>query len=510
MKKIIRILLVFTTAAFISCDEDLDINTNPNFPAEINGGLTLTAAEASIAATLSNELGNLGGFYAQYHTQAPTAGQYENIDQYNLNTSFTNTLWTELYAGALNDLQFSKQQADLQGDTATALITELLTAYTYQYLVDLFNDVPYTDALQGTTGNITPTLTQGEDIYADLLERIDAAMASYEANPTEATYAQQDVIYNGDMQKWIKFANTLKLRLHIRMAYTPMADPAAVNSLLADNNFLTEDAMFAVFGTDNNRRNPFFETQLSQTGLGDINHVASNTLHEFYIQNGDTIRLRAVYRYRESDSTYVALDQGTGDEFNNTAVNYSRPNVREQTPVFFMTAAESNFLQAEAIIRYQGGAGAKEKYDAGVTASFQTYQTHFGFLDEEREEITTPAAALAQLYIVPGGNYEYMDAGSVEATVRQVIIQKWASLAYVNNIEAWIEATRTKFPEIVAPGTQNYAIGNRIPSSISILPGNTVPSILFYPDDEVNRNPNVTQRGSLTENVWWDQKPEIN
>jgi hypothetical protein len=500
MKNILRIFLVFTTAAFISCDEDLDINTNPNVPAEINGGLTLTAAQASIAATVSNELGNVGGFYAQYHTQAPTAGQYENIDQYNLNTTFANTMWTELYAGALNDLQFTKQQADLQGDTGTALMTEVLTAYTYQYLVDLFDDVPYTTALQGTTGNITPALTPGEEVYADLLERIDAALAAYEANPTDPTYGQQDVIYGDDaatqMDNWVKFANTLKLRMYLRMAYTPMANPAAVTALLAENNFLTVDAKFDVFGTDNNRRNPFFETQLSQTGLGDINHVASNSLLQFYVENDDP-RYTAVYRPNTAGA-YVGIEQGTGDEFNNTAVNYSRPNVQAQTPVFFMSAAESYFLQAEALIRYSGGTGAKEAYDMGVMASFDLYAEHFGLED------TSAAATL----LGTGGAYEYQPGADVEATVRQVIIQKWASLAYVNNIEAWIEATRTKFPEIVDPGTEDYAVGNRIPSSISVLPGNTVPSILFYPDDEVTRNPNVTQRGSLTENVWWDQKPE--
>lgn len=281
------------------------------------------------------------------------------------------------------------------------------------------------------------------------------------------------------------------------MAYTPMANPAAVNALIAENNFLTEDATFNIFETNTGKRNPFYESQLSQTGLGDINHVASNTLHSFYIENNDP-RLEAVYRPNLAGN-FASIAQGTGNQFNNTATAYSRPNIGPTTPVFFMTVAESNFLQAEALVRYAGGAGAKDLYDAGVIASFQTYKAYFNSdLD----------MAAAQALIGTGGVYEYQAQADVEATVRQVIIQKWAALAYINNIEAWIESTRTKFPEVVEEGTQDYSEGNRIPSLITVLPGTTMPSILFYPDDEVNRNPNITQRTTIIENVWWDQKPE--
>jgi len=510
MKNIYKAICLISLAFFVACDEDLDINTDPNSPQEITSGLALASAQASLVTVVGGDLMNLGGFYAQYHTQAPTAGQYEIIDQYNINSTYADRLWAELYAGCLNDLEFVLNQAAEEGNTGDALIATCLQAYTFQLLVDLFGDIPYEEALQGGQGNFTPTVTPGEDVYADLLSRLDAAIAAYESNPKQPSVGAQDQIYGGNAAHWIRFANTLQLKMYLRMAYTPMANPAAVTSLIAEDNFITEDAAFSNFSQTLNQTNPFYGVQLSNqgTGLGDINNVASSSLLEFYEGNNDTIRLRAVYRYRESDSTYVAIPQGSGDEFNDTAVNYARPNIRETTPVFLMTVAESNFLQAEGLVRYAGGAGAEERYNAGVIASFQTYQDNFGFLDENREPITTPAAQLAQPYIAPGGEYEYVPQGSVEADVRQIIVQKWASLPYINNIEAYFEATRTKYPEIVPEGTENYAEGNRIPSRISVLPGTTVPSILYYPDDEVNRNPNITQHSSLTENVWWDQKPE--
>lgn len=518
MKNINKILIVFVLSLFVSCDEKLDINTDPNYPEEINAGLALTSAESTLAAVVGGELTNLGGFYAQYHTQAPSASQFENIDSYNLNTAYANTPWSQLYAGVLTDLKYVTEQATASNDTGTALIAEALRAYTYQLLVDLFNDVPYTEALQGRSGNITPKVDSGQAIYADLLTKLDAAVAAYEANPT-ATITNQDIIYGGKIDQWIKFINTLKLKMYIRMAYTSQANPAAVNALLTEGNFITEDAAIKNFTNSVNKRNPFFETFMSQTGLGDVNHVASNTLHDFYSNNADP-RLEVVYKRSPLNGQYNSIAQGTGNTFNNAATSYARSNIRPKTPVFLLSLIESNFLQAEALIRYAGGTGAKEKYDAGVLASLATYQKYFFISsktdpadDDPTEEVTPPwttteTATFAADLTGAGKPYEYVATGVIETDVRKVIVQKWASLPYINNIEAWIESTRTKYPEVVLEGSENYAIGNRIPSLISVFSGTDVPSILFYPDDEASRNPNITQHNNLRENVWWDKKSE--
>lgn len=521
MKNIHKLVIVMLVGLFVSCDDKLDINTDPNYPAEINAGLALTSAEANLATVVGGELTSLGGFFAQYHTQAPSASQFENIDSNNLNTAYANTPWTQLYAGALTDLQYVSAQSEQSGDTATLLIAEALRAYTYQLLVDLFGDVPYTEALQGTSGNITPAVDSGQAIYADLIVKLDAAVAAYDANPTDAAYPSQDVIYGGDIDLWKQFINTLKLKIYLRMAYTPQANPAAVNALITENNFLTEEAAFTTFANVVNKTNPFYGTFMSTggSGLGAVNHVASNTLHDFYVANNDP-RLGTVYRRSPVTGLFPSIAQGSGNTYNNTASAYARPNIRPTTPVFLMSTVESNFMQAEALIRYAGGTGAKAKYDAGILASLTIYQRYFytdtnldpgddELSDEDSSPWTTAeTATYFQTLTGAGGVYEYQPTGAVESDVRQVIVQKWASLPYINTIEAWIESTRTKFPEVVPEGTQDYSIGNRIPSLITVLTGTNVPSILFYPDDEANRNPNITQHANLLENVWWDQKPE--
>jgi len=154
MKKLVTLFFI-SLLAFTSCEDELDINTNPNFPLEISSGLALSAAQGSITTAIGGGFFNMGGMLAQFYTQAPGAGQYEDIDQYNMDTDFADRLWIELYAGALNDLQFVKNESMEDGNTGTFLIATLLEAYTFQYLVDIFGNVPYTEALQGPE-NISP------------------------------------------------------------------------------------------------------------------------------------------------------------------------------------------------------------------------------------------------------------------------------------------------------------------------------------------------------------------
>jgi len=487
MKKIIRIFFLF--ALLIACEDELDINTNPNTPTDVEKSLVLTAAQGSLVTGLGGQLTNLGGFLAQYHTQSPSASQYTNIDTYNMNTDFSDRLWNELYAGCLNDLNYVIEKSTEEGDTGSYLIATLLRVYTFQVLTDLYGDIPYSEALLGSE-NITPNTDAGSDIYTGLIAELDAAVTQYNNAPFASTVGSQDAIYNANMGDWLKFANTLKLKLYLRMAYTSQANSAGVMALINDNNFITSDAKFAIYEDAQNKANPFYDVQLDR--LGDVNNVGSSSLIEFYTANGDP-RLEAVYR-RNDQNLFRGLVQGDRGSFaSEVAANFTRPNVVSTTPVYLMTVSESNFLQAEALIRYAGGAGADAAYNAGVINSFVTYG-----LDTND----------AQGLISSGGKYEYIPGGvaGTESTLRQVMIQKWASLAYINNIEAFFEVNRTQYPETTTFGNEDYSIGNLVVSVSSVLTGNQTPNTIFYPDTEVTKNPNITQKGSITEKVWWDQK----
>lgn len=468
-----------------SCEEDLNINENPNTPVNVDKSFVLTAAQGSLATGLGGQLTNLGGFLAGYHTQPPSASQYTNIDTYNMNIDFSDRLWNELYAGCLNDLKFVLTKSDEEGDTGSFLIATLIRTYTLQVLTDLYGDIPYSEALLGSE-NITPHVDFGGDIYTGLIGEIDAALTKYNNNPVASTVGAQDAIYSAEMSDWIKFANTLKLKMYLRMSYTLQANASAVNALIAQDNFITSDAAFALYEDAQNKANPFYDVQIDR--LGDVNNIASNSLLMFYDSNIDP-RLNAVFRQNNSN-IFRGLDQGDrGSVASEVAADFSRPNVIATTPVYLITVSESNFLQAEALIRYASGSGAKSKYDAGVINSFTTY-----------------GVSGAQALIGAGGAYEYIADPDVETALRQVMVQKWASLAYINNIEAFFEVNRTKFPETTTQGNEDYTIGNLIVSVSSVLTGDQTPNTIFYPDTETSKNPNITQKTSITEEIWWDQK----
>lgn len=487
MKKIVSTVL-FSLLVLTSCEDKLDINTDPTTPPEITTGLALSAVEGSLVTVIGGSFFNLGGFYAQYYTQSPGAGQYDEIDTYNINTDFANRSWTELYAGALNDSKYVLENATEEGDTGAYLIATCLQAYTYQMLVDVFGAVPYTNALQGSE-NLSPAPTPGNEIYTDLIARIDMAIAEYETTPVESSVGEQDLIYGADIDAWIQFANTLKLKMYLRMAYTSQANATAVMDLINEGNFINQDAAFRAFESATNKRHPYYEVQIEY--LGDVNNVASSSLYEFLNLNGDP-RVDAIFKLNE-DGVHVAVDQGAGLTSlytNQQAVEFSRPKIEPITPVYLMTVSESNFLQAEAIARYGSAGSVAALYNEGVAQSFMLHGL---------------AAADAATFTDAGGNYEFT-VGSTEEMVEQIIVQKWAALANVNNIEAWIETTRTKYPTLSTTGAPNYQEGRRIVSVTSVLPGNLIPASIFYPDDEITRNANMNQKTSLTEKVWWDQK----
>ncbi|MEL0652932.1 SusD/RagB family nutrient-binding outer membrane lipoprotein [Algibacter sp. TI.3.09] len=487
MKNILRLLFFFILIT--SCEDNLNINDNPNTPVDVDKSFVLTAAQGSLATGMGGQLANLGGFLAQYHTQPPSAAQYLSIDTYNMNVDFSDRLWNELWAGALNDLNFVMSESEAEGDTGSFLIASLLRVYTLQVLTDLYGDIPYSEALLGSA-NITPNPDFGGDIYTGLVSEINTSLSKYSNTPVQSTVGAQDAVYNSDMDEWVKFANTLKLKLYIRMAYTSQADASAVTQLLAENNFITSDAKFAIYEDSQNKANPFYDVQIDN--LGDVNNIASKSLLSFLQNNGDP-RDAAIYRKNDDDpAVFRGIDQGDRDNYTaEVAKAFSRPNITATTPVYFITVAESNFLQAEALIRYSGGTGAKEKYDTGIVNSFLTYG-----LDP----------SLANPLIDTGGVYEYVPSGDIETALRQVMIQKWVSLANVNNIEGFFESNRTQYPETVALGDEDYTLGNFVASVGSVLTGIQTPNTLFYPDTEITKNPNITQKASLTEKVWWDQK----
>ena len=475
MKKIIIVITIIMTLS--ACDGFLDINDDPNNPTESSLQLTLPLGISGTAYVLGGEFQILGGLWSQHWTQSTGAQQYRNYDQYDIVTTDFDRQYQTLYAESLSDMEYVKKRALDEEEWNYYLISTLIQAYTFQLLADLYDQVPFTEALQ-TVDNFTPAFDDGQTIYDGLIERIDVALEKDLSSSTLTVPGVEDLIFSGNMDMWKAFANTLKLKMYLRQADArPGVAASGIATLFGDPEveFLSVPARMTAFGTGQNQRNPYYETEVDRFGHANI--VASNTLLGFLQPNSDP---RINQLFTQYEGAFVGVDQG--DFFADTpknATETSQPIVTPTDPVYFFSIAESYFLQAEAILRFPTETGlsdadAQTFYEMGIEASFQKLGTP-----------STPA-----LYGV-GGPYEW--TGSVANKRELIAVQKWVSMVNSQGLEAYLEQLRTGYPDFFEESVN------------SVLNPGEFPRRLLFPSLERDRNSeNVPELEPITESVWWD------
>lgn len=467
------ILAIILVVQFTSCDNFLDVNTDPNNPPVAPYSMVLAPAIVSTATVVGGQYVVLGCLWSQHFTQSNTANQYKVIDGYRLTSSDFNSSFNELYSGALNDYSQVIKDAEKAGDWNTHLMAVVMQSYTFQVLSDLYDKIPYTEALKGTAGNISPKYDEGSVVYDGLIASIDNALGKDFSASTNMSLGTKDLVFAGDMAKWKQFANTLKLKIYLRQTnIRPAIAQAGIASLYtAGANFLTTNAMINPFKAEVKKQNPFYGSEVEY--LANNNLRASKTLFDYLSTNADP-RLDKIYA--PGSGGHKALAQGDYLALSTAYPNgiLSKGIFKPIDPVYFITAAESNFLQAEALVRYPSLSGsAQAKYDAGVDAAFN------------RVDLTTAAT-----FTAAGAAYEFKAAGTDEQKIEQIITQKWVASAVVEPIEGFFEFNRTGYPSFFTVSV-NTAIGPKFPKR------------LLFAADERARNPNTPEQVNIDVKVWW-------
>jgi hypothetical protein len=492
MKTLIRNIFLLTGVLGLvvstGCKKQLDINRSPNVPEVSNGTpqVVFPSAVFGTTAAVGGQLAILGAIWGEYVTQSAFSNQYKTIDAYQLSQSDLNGGYTQLYTNGLKNYQFVLDKSAETSNWNFFIMAATMKAYSAQVLVDLYDQIPYFDALQGT-GNLTPKFDDGYTIYQDLLKLLDSALKK-PLNPAVLTAADKsaDLIFNGDMSKWTQFANTMKLKLYLRMVYKKPTDAqTGIQKLYTDGaTFLMSDAGVSGFTDVANKDNPMYEMNIRSLNTPD-NLRASQTFTTFLKANGDP---RIEYSFGTSSPT--AIHQG---DYTGTDPSYKTATVLVQDPtdpVIFISLAESYFMQAEARERYYGGSGAKALYDAGVLASFTA----------------TGNASDAATFTDPGGKYEYPTGGTLEQKIEAISTQKWISCAYGTHfLEGFFEKQRTGYPKTstVYSTDAGYIPGQFVVSKNSVLGPGQLPRRLVFPQVERQANPNTPAQVAITTPVWW-------
>ncbi|HZF65281.1 MAG TPA: SusD/RagB family nutrient-binding outer membrane lipoprotein [Chitinophagaceae bacterium] len=563
MLRKMKYILFFLVILFTSCKKDfLDINTDPNNPTAIEVSKLLPTVQRAVADVLVTDgTGNNGGLsqiLAVYMHQMTTR---EEADQYGATSSefYTDLAWEKLYASSLST-QTTPQYGVMQnlneiiragteaGNLRYVGIAKVLKAYVFSQFVDVFGDIPFSEANRLIEGIRGPKFDDDAEIYPQLFALLDEGIADLN-NTTAANImlpGNDDLIYGGDKTKWIKAANTIKLKLYTQLRKVQNVS-AEVTQLLASGNLIssTEESFLFPYGKNEatDDRNPGFG---DYTSTQRSNHV-SPWLYEimkgynkriftgiqdpripYYIYNQigkeqaprEALPDQTEYR----DSAFVSIVFGSvGPDRDRTQQNTisvfgiypvggkyddesaTVANASSGTgaaPYRFITYADRLYLEAELINTGVISGDAKAKLEQAISESFRQ-------IDHVITTYVKPTQTVPAIFNTPAMN-DYIaavmaqyDAGNAERKLEIIMTQKWLS-SVGSHVDQYTDYRRTGYPILFNPNDPTMAPGGRFQpplngnpftpgaqKSVPVQLSKSFPFTLFWNSDELAANPNA-------------------
>lgn len=476
-----------------SCTKDFeDINTDPNKPSNVSTGFLLTSAQKGLMDNTWDEWfnGRRGNQLAQYWS----SNQYSSESRYQFRNEISNSYWALFYSGGstlggMSDLEeiirLNTEKPDDYvgfGDNGNQIaVAKALKAWTFQNLTDCWGPIPFSEALKGSEVP-SPKYDSQEQVYNGLLAMLNEANNDIDVN---AAGPQGDKIYGGDMTKWKKFVNSLKMRVALRMAdVNSAAASQAIQEAVAAGVFTSNaDNALLVYGSAAPNNNPLNEDRKTRNDF-----CASNVMVDALKALGDP-RMGIYYEPAVSSGEFVGEVYGLSEE--NAALTpdddisqRGAAVLAAEAPGIYLDYAQVQFMLAEAVERGYISGDAAAYYNAGVQASMEFW----GITDG-----TAISSYLAQ------SNVDYATLKADGQSWKEIIgRQKWIAL-YMQGIQGWTEWRRLDFGILQLPAD-------------GPLNGTGIPMRMQYPLDEQtlngdNYNSAVELLGGPDElgtRLWWD------
>lgn len=370
MKKFKNILyaggVVASLLLFNSCQSDLtSLNEDPKHPSTVPTGNLL--ATSMFQGFYYMYTGSVNFNNYRFFTQQWTETTYVQETNYNLTTrAQPRNHFRRMYVYTLAPLEQAKKDLPTEINADADVVNnkwatlEIASIFVWENIVDTFGNVPYKEALQAETIK-SPKYDDAKSIYLDLITRLDAAIAKI--NKTKAGYPE-DLVYKGDMNKWLKLANSIKLRLAINLAdVDPATSKSVAESAISGGVIDSNDSSYSLKFDGNTFTNPLFD-DLVASGRNDFlpSDVIVNPM------NAKSDPRRGAY-FTQIGGTYKGGVYGTLNTFS----NFSHVNptfLTGNAPANLLSYTEVLFLKAEAAARgYNAGGTAAGLYAAAVTAS---------------------------------------------------------------------------------------------------------------------------------------------
>ena len=481
----------------------LNVNTNPNQSTSADPSLVLPAALAVTVANwypgptaVSEWMDNwaVSGSYAINGNDPGTT--------YKMTTDFGDGLWQSVYDN-LEDYQYIQTAANANNQPFFEGVARIMKSLNYMQLVDLWSDVPYSDALKGAS-SLRPAYDKGIDIYDSLFVELQKGIDLINSAGITAT-SKSDIMFGGDKTSWVKFANTLRLRMLMRMSQLATKpdffQPNLSATVAEPAGFLAADALVNPgYVNSTGQGNPFWQrfynlSAQEVSSFGDL--WAANEFPVGFYTNTNDPRISREYHQVPVVGGYVGnkLGLANGNPVNQKYSIFGDGILIGPTAsAVMMLAAESYFLQAEAVVLGYLPGNDATLYQSGISASF-SYLGASGFAAWYASEAGDPKV-------------DYSTATTVLAKQTIILRQKWAALNNINCMEAYADYRRFDY---LHTGSFPYAgpLGDTPFSYSPYIDITKIPIRWKYPTSEYSKNPeNVNAQGSIDHQatkVWWMQ-----
>ncbi len=429
MKNTSLIILALIIGFFTACKKDLaQVNKNPNAPEKADPQFLLSNVLYQAAKNNAEEAWKNGNLLAQHTSNI----EFFPVDRYDVGTN--TELWNATYR-LLNDVYaIETSPATNEAYKGVSLV---LRSYLGSLLTDLWNDVPYFNAIKGAgEGNFSPVYDKQQDIYTapkGIVDNLDKAIAILN---TTKDKLNGDILYKGDLNKWVRFASSLKVRYLIRISKKVNVSPA-LQSLIGQNNLMRNNTDNAVIPFLSSAPNQWFLVNEREGRYADVR--MSKTSENILVGLNDA-RLGVYFKPTVNSATTTAplykglpngLSRASQNAYNFNDISLIGRLFRDEPQGVnapLMTYAELQFLLAEAAQRGFINEPATTYYNAGVQASHDYYK------------VALPAGYLTKPDVVLNGT----------DNLKKILTQKWIS-NFMNGYEAWFDIRRTGFPEVTIP-----------------------------------------------------------
>ncbi|MFV0467820.1 MAG: SusD/RagB family nutrient-binding outer membrane lipoprotein [Dysgonomonas sp.] len=553
MKNIIKILATIAILlSFEGCSDFLDINKDPNSPTTPELSQLLSGSEYYMVTGLGQ--GDFIGDNLSSYVHHTVSREVQN---YGMNTQANNpyNTWNYLYTYVLTDYDAIIKNGEENGNLRYAGIAKTLKAYTFSMMVDLWGDVPYSEF--NVPGLIAPKPDNSKDIYNKLIALLEAGIADLNNTNAENKLkpASDDFFYAGNVTKWVKLNNTLKLKLLLqsRKVKSDITDwQTKLNALITENNFIASGEDFQFWF--NEKTNPtdmrhpafvngytgqhtfFISPYFYETMKGQTHNVTDNPFsgisdprvpYYFYNQLKPGGATENKYEYRNGDFVSIFFASNGPNSASNNDKSYTKIGIYPcggkydngaggavslttgtgVAPQKLITYASLKFMLSELALIGETTADAKALFQDALNASIAHVNT------VAAKQSGTPSIADTDRDAFVTAVIAKYDAADAAGKLKIVITQKWIT-NFMNPVDCYTDYRRTGYPSLFNPNkTEDPGYGVNptanadSPARVPLLNIASYPRSLYYPtNSETELNKNMTQKTNLsTPFVFWDK-----